>query len=114
MLIANYLDDWVLKAQQMVALNKPAKRDYKSVETYMFNRKPLLDEEYGFIYQQEDLITLRDGREMAFLDSFTEKMLKTFHCSLLQVSTSQPLLLSKFKERALADRLVEIVLYQGN
>ena len=71
----------------MVALNKPAERDYRSVETYVFDKKPVVDEEYGFIYQKEDLITLRDGREMAFLDSVTEKMLQTFHCSLLQVST---------------------------
>ena len=70
----------------MVSLNKPAARDYNSVEGYIFEKKPLLDEEYGFIYNKEDLITLRDGREMAFLDSFTEKMLQTFNCALLQVS----------------------------
>jgi len=69
----------------MVSLNTPAERDFKSVEGYIFEKKPLLDEEYGFIYNKEDLITLRDGREMAFLDSLTEKMLQTFHCSLLQV-----------------------------
>ncbi|KAK8108538.1 hypothetical protein PG984_014339 [Apiospora sp. TS-2023a] len=77
-------DEWVIKAQQMVSLNKPAKRDYQSVEAHLFGRKPLVDEEYGFIYQKEDLITLRDGREMAVLDSFTERLLRTFHCSLLQ------------------------------
>jgi len=69
----------------MVALNKPAARDYKSVEAYIFDKKPLVDEEAGFIYRKEDLITLRDGREMALLDSFTEKMLQIFNCSLLQV-----------------------------
>jgi hypothetical protein len=69
----------------MVALNKPAARDYKSVEAYIFDKKPLVDEECGFIYQREDLITLRDGREMAMLDTFTEKILQLFHCSLLQV-----------------------------
>jgi hypothetical protein len=69
----------------MVALNKPAARDYKSVEAYIFDKKPLVDEECGFIYQREDLITLRDGREMAMLDTFTERMLQLLHCSLLQV-----------------------------
>lgn len=72
----------------MVALNKPAVRDYRSVEAYIFDKKPLVDEESGFIYRKEDLITLRDGREMSFLDSFTEKALQIFHCSLLQVSCS--------------------------
>ncbi|KAK6822850.1 hypothetical protein PG987_014395 [Apiospora arundinis] len=77
-------DDWVLKAQQMISLNRPADRDYRSVESHMFSTKPLVDEEYRFIYQKEDLITLRDGREMAVLDSLTERLLRTFHCSLLQ------------------------------
>jgi hypothetical protein len=70
----------------MASLNRPAERDFKSVEAHLFSKKPLVDEEYGFIYQKEDLITLRDGREMAVLDSFTERLLRTFHCSLLQVS----------------------------
>ncbi|KAK7936734.1 uncharacterized protein PG986_015172 [Apiospora aurea] len=77
-------DDWVIKAQQMVSLNKPAERDSKSVEAQLFDRKLLVDEERGFIYQKEDLITLRDGREMAVLDSFTERLIRTFHCPLLQ------------------------------
>lgn len=77
-------DSWILNAKDMVALNKPATRDYKSVEGFIFDKKPLVDEESGYIYQKEDLITLRDGREMAILDSFTEIALRTFHCSLLQ------------------------------
>lgn len=69
----------------MVALNRPATRDYNSVEAYIFDKKPLVDEESDFIYRKDDLITLRDGREMALLDSFTEKLLQMCHCSLLQV-----------------------------
>ncbi|CAG8954500.1 hypothetical protein HYFRA_00004413 [Hymenoscyphus fraxineus] len=75
----------LLQAQNMVALNKPAKRDYKSVERYIFDKQPLVDEEQGFIYNQEDLITLRDGREMALLDNFIETLLKVFHCKPLQL-----------------------------
>jgi len=82
------VDEWVIKAQQMASLNKPAERDFQSVEAHLYSKKPLFDEEYGFIYQKEDLITLRDGREMAVLDSFTERMLRAFHCSLLQVSAN--------------------------
>ncbi len=73
----------------MVALNTPANRDYKSVEAYIWDKKPLMDEESGFIYCKEDLITLRNGREMALLDSCIERMLKMFHCSLLQVMLLQ-------------------------
>jgi hypothetical protein len=85
---SQFSDNWVLKAQNMAALNRPAERDYRSVEAYIFEKKPLFDEEYGFIYNKEDLITLRDGRETTFLDNLTEKMLQTFHCSLLQVNST--------------------------
>lgn len=80
----------------MVALNKPAARDYNSVEAYIFDKKPLIDEESRFIYMKEDLITLRDGREMACLDSFTEKMLQIFHCRWLQVCTIFLLLIKTY------------------
>ncbi|CAG8971605.1 hypothetical protein HYALB_00007998 [Hymenoscyphus albidus] len=75
----------LLQTQNMVALNKPATRDFKSVERYIFGKQPLVDEEQGFIYKKEDLITLRDGREMALLDNFIETLLKVFHCKPLQL-----------------------------
>jgi hypothetical protein len=75
----------LLQAQSLVALNRPSASDYKSVEGYIFTKKPLVDEESAFIYKKEDLITLRDGREMALLDNLFEKILRTLHCSLLQV-----------------------------
>ncbi|KAF4636283.1 hypothetical protein G7Y89_g1791 [Cudoniella acicularis] len=77
-------DSFVAKAQRMVALPKPADRDYLSVENYIFDKKPLIDEEAGFIYRKEDLITLRDGREMALLDAATEKMLQVFNSKWLK------------------------------
>lgn len=79
-----YPDVWVLKAREMVAMNKPAARDYNSVERYMYEKTPLIQEEGNFIYKTEDLITLRDGREMALLDNLTEKMLQIFDCKWLQ------------------------------
>ncbi|KAG9237397.1 hypothetical protein BJ875DRAFT_453835 [Amylocarpus encephaloides] len=70
----------------MVALNRPATNDFKSVKGRISKKNPLIDEESNFIYEQPDLITLRDGRERALLDSFIERMLRIFHCSLLQVT----------------------------
>lgn len=78
-------DDYVMKAQHMISLQRPAARDYKSVEAYIFDKKPLVDGEAAFIYRKEDLVTLRDGRERACLDAATEKMLQLFHNRLLQV-----------------------------
>lgn len=46
----------------------------------------LPEEESGFIYEKEDLVTLRPGREHAWLDGIIERTLHTFRCRLLKVS----------------------------
>lgn len=50
----------------------------------------LFEEESGFIYEKEDLITIRPGREHAWLDSIVERMLRVFRCRLTTVSTIIP------------------------
>ncbi|MCJ1392225.1 hypothetical protein MMC18_005092 [Xylographa bjoerkii] len=70
----------LLQAQQLAALNRPADRDQRSVQTLLENENPLGTKESTFIYEKEDLVTLRPGREAAFLDAFVEKMLKTRLC----------------------------------
>ena len=73
-------------AQAMVALSKPTTSEYTSVETFMNNEKPLVEEEGSFIYRKEDLVTLRPGREHAWLDSTVEKVLRVVDCSMIQAS----------------------------
>jgi predicted nucleic acid-binding Zn ribbon protein len=46
----------------------------------------LFEEESGFIYEKEDLITLRPGREHAWLDGMIERILQLFRCKLTMVS----------------------------
>ncbi|KAI9647713.1 hypothetical protein NHQ30_004099, partial [Ciborinia camelliae] len=77
-------DELLLRSQNVNAMNRPAESDYRSVERYIFDKKPLVDEEQGFIYEKEDLVTLREGREGAFLDTMTERFLQVFHCAFLQ------------------------------
>jgi hypothetical protein len=80
--LANLLD----AAQKMVALHRPSKGDYRSVQNFMGNRTPLINEhEASWVKHEEDLVTLRAGREHAWLDTGIEKLLKCFHCSLLEV-----------------------------
>ena len=73
-------------AQQLMAFNKPANSEYKSVETYINNTKPLVKEESSFIYHKEDFVSLRRGREHAWLDSSIEKLLRLLNCKLIEVS----------------------------
>ena len=78
----------LLKAQQLKALEPPSRRDYKSVLHFMENDGgPLFEEEAGFIYEKEDLVTLRPGREHAWLDNVLERILQKCRCGLLLVST---------------------------
>lgn len=71
-------DQLLLNAQQLVAANRPPQRDYNSVANFVRHKKPLIQGDDDFIYNKEDLITLRPGRESAWLDAFVEKMLKLF------------------------------------
>ena len=50
------------------------------------------EEESGWIYEKEDLITLRPGKEHAWLDGFLERMLRVCRCRLLRVRCLAPLL----------------------
>jgi len=75
-------------------MNKPAARDQQSVQCFLENGswvdgqtiRPLLQSDTEFVYHKEDLITLRPGRESAWLDAFVERVLKVFHCGAIQVS----------------------------
>ena len=67
-----------------MALNRPSETDFTSVKNFMANREPLDDQEATWVRKKEDLITLRVGREHAWLDSGIEKLLKWFHCSALE------------------------------
>lgn len=77
-------DEILLHARQLILSNRPAGRDYNSVKNFMWNEKPLMQGDAEFIYNREDLITLRPGRETAWLDVFVERTLKLFPRRLVQ------------------------------
>lgn len=67
----------LLQAQQLVAMNKPASRDHKSLVHFIENDPNLLAEgDDEFAYHKEDLVTLRSGREYAWLDATVERILQ--------------------------------------
>jgi hypothetical protein len=67
-------------AAKLVSLNRPALSDYRSVLNYMDARKPIVENERSWINWKEDLITLRPGRENAWLDAGIEHILKRLDC----------------------------------
>lgn len=66
-------------------MKRPGNRDYKSVSGYIGDTKPLFEGEDDFIDRREDLVTLRPGRECAWLDAFVERVLKTVRCGPVKV-----------------------------
>ena len=78
MVLTNQIDEILLYAQQLIAANRPGERDYKSVKNFMWNKKPLMEGDAEFIHNKDDLVTLRPGRETAWLDILVEQILKIF------------------------------------
>ena len=76
------------QSKELVSWNTPSTRDYASVVNWMDTEAPLFEAESAFIKEKEDLITLRPGREHAWLDAFIERTLQAFHCRFIQVGAS--------------------------
>ena len=83
----NITAELLLKARELKAINTPSNRDYRSVLSFMENDKgQLYEKEMEFILEKADLVTLRPGREHAWLDGMIENVLKICRCGLLRVS----------------------------
>ncbi|ORY09326.1 hypothetical protein BCR34DRAFT_568705 [Clohesyomyces aquaticus] len=70
-------------SHQMLGFPKPAETDRQNVGRYIYNRKPLIQEEASWIQHKEDLITIRAGRENGWLDGVVEGILKVLHCKFI-------------------------------
>jgi hypothetical protein len=92
-MISSRIAELIHIAQSMVALNRPASRDYKSVKNYFDNEAPLCEDE-RYIYHKEDIITLKPGRENAWLDGIVERILQRFTCAPVKASAQMYLLLT--------------------
>ena len=81
----------LLKANQLKALEKPSARDYRSVLHYMENDGgQMYEDEMSWIYDKEDLVSLRPGREHAWLDGMLERLLKVCRCRPVRVNSIPP------------------------
>lgn len=70
-------------------MNRPASRDQRSVVRFLDmpwaddtgeQRKNLAKADNRFVYEREDLVSLKTGRENAWLDATVERALKYLHC----------------------------------
>ncbi|TVY12821.1 hypothetical protein LARI1_G008946 [Lachnellula arida] len=68
-------DQLLFNAQRLTSSNRPAQRDHNSVIRFIYNTQPLVQGESEFVHNNEDMITLRPGRESTWFDSFVEDIL---------------------------------------
>lgn len=81
----------LLKARALKAVDRPSNRDYQSVMSFMeADEGQLYEAEMDFIYEKEDLVTLRPGRDHGWLDVLVERFLLYFRCRFLIVRLFLP------------------------
>ncbi|KAF1939945.1 hypothetical protein EJ02DRAFT_351025 [Clathrospora elynae] len=76
-------DEILMKTRDIGALQKPSRRDYRSLRRWFYSETPLsYMREEEFIKRKEDLITLRHGREWAGFDGLIEECIRKLPCRL--------------------------------
>jgi len=71
-------------AQTLVSMNRPSNSEYRSVQSFVVDEKTQCQEEETWIHCKEDLITLRPGREHAWLDATIEHLLRRLHSPIIE------------------------------
>ncbi|PMD40256.1 hypothetical protein L207DRAFT_582474 [Hyaloscypha variabilis F] len=70
-------------ARDMEGYNRPPRRDYLSVKRYFEQVPPVCNVE-SYIFREEDIITLKPGRESAWLDDFVERAVQKLSCKIIR------------------------------
>jgi len=81
-------------------MSRPAPRDHGNLQNFMesgFEQndlllRPLLHADTQYVYQKEDLVTLRPGREVSWLGESIVRVLNMMYCKPIQVGRSRVLL----------------------
>lgn len=71
-------------AQRLMGFNKPSHGDQRSACNYIWGNKPIDPRESAYFQCKEDLITLKAGREHAWLDTVIEAALRKLNCGPIE------------------------------
>lgn len=77
-LLTSY-DQLLLASHQLLAANRPTKREHNCVVHFLADKGTMAEGEDHFVRHKEDLVTLRPGRETAWLDRFFMKIISGLH-----------------------------------
>ena len=72
-------------ARETMSMRRPTDTEYRSVRYFFEDQKLLREGDDSWIKERADLITLRPGREYAWLDNAIEHALRIFVCKLVKV-----------------------------
>lgn len=73
-------------AKDLSNFNRPPDQDYQSVKSYFDEEDPLCNVE-SYIMHKEDIVSLKSGRENAWLDAFVESILQKLYCKPIRVGS---------------------------
>ena len=90
-------------SQQLMAANRPSASEYRSVCRYIEQNKPLVPRELEYIKHKDDLVTLRPGRDHAWLDRIIERALHVLPFRFVNVSRTLPRILQPARRFQEAD-----------
>ena len=67
-------DDLLMREHAIATMTKPTKHDHRSLFNWFFNNKPVVWDEYQYLYQQDDFILL-GNQEDGWFRSFEDRIL---------------------------------------
>lgn len=69
------------QAYKFEAMERPTDRDHASLTYFFDNEAPVCESDRDFLLHKEDLITIRAGRDHAWLDAAVESVLRLYPCA---------------------------------
>ena len=78
-------DDLVMREYQMLKVRYPSKKDHRSYFNFMWNQKPLCEEEDQFIYPEDAMLYLSTDAEAAWMESAFDAIITIFPKKILKV-----------------------------
>ncbi|KAL9108629.1 MAG: hypothetical protein Q9227_006575 [Pyrenula ochraceoflavens] len=70
-------------AKGLTSTSRPSNSEYKSFRNFLLNEAPLCSADMPMMECKEDMVTLRRGREHAWLDDAIERLLRLCNCSVV-------------------------------
>lgn len=77
-------DELLLREHAIASITRPTRKKHRGYFDWVYNNKPLVREEYEFLYHQDDFVVL-GSQEDSWLGSFVETMFAVTPSWLLKV-----------------------------